>query len=179
MLYVAFVTLALSWIPFLSVGLGWLLTMTTWLLNQAVVLTEKLPYSVLGNLSFSWLELLLVYGIGGCLLALLYYRDVRWFWGIGIASVGLLILQVVEISTFDKQKWLVIHSVPKQSAVSLIDGREAVLVADSAFFQPDQKPFNFYLKNFYVNQSINHTQYEPLEFPAADVKMLPFGKLIV
>lgn len=179
MLYVAFVTLALSWIPFLSVGLGWLLTMTTWLLNQAVVLTEKLPYSVLGNLSFSGLELLLVYGIGGCLLALLYYRDVRWFWGIGIASVGLLILQVVEISTFDKQKWLVIHSVPKQSAVSLIDGREAVLVADSAFFQPDQKPFNFYLKNFYVNQSINHTQYESLEFPAADVKMLPFGKLIV
>ena len=179
MLYVAFVTLALSWIPFLSVGLGWLLTMTTWLLNQAVVLTEKLPYSVLGNLSFSGLELLLVYGIGGCLLALLYYRDVRWFWGIGIASVGLLILQVVEISTFDKQKWLVIHSVPKQSAVSLIDGREAVLVADSAFFQPDQKPFNFYLKNFYVNQSINHTQYEPLEFPAADVKVLPFGKLIV
>ncbi|MEI7582527.1 ComEC/Rec2 family competence protein [Runella sp.] len=179
MLYVAFVTLALSWIPFLSVGLGWLLTMLTWLLNQAVVLTEQLPYSVLGNLSFSRLELLLVYGIGGCLLALLYYRNVRWFCGIGIASVGLLILQVVEIKTFNKQKWLVIHSVPKQSAVSLIDGRQAVLVADSAFFQPDQKPFNFYLKNFYVNQSIGYTQYEPLEVPAADVKILPFGKLIV
>lgn len=179
MLYAAFVTIVLSWIPFLSVGLGWLLTLITWFLNQVVILTEKLPHSVLGNLSFSTIELLLVYGIVGLLAGLFYYRNVRWLWGAGIVSLGLLILQSVEIDTFNNQKWLAVHSVPKQTAISLIDGREATLVADSAFFQPDHKPFNFYIKNFYIQQSISHIEEEPLGKAAAAARQLPFGKLIV
>jgi competence protein ComEC len=179
MLYAAFVTLVLSWIPFLSVGLGWLLTIITWFLNQVVILTEKLPHSVVGNLSFSKIELLLVYGIGGFIVALLYERNVRWLWGIGIASVALLLFQLVEIEGFNKQRWVAVHAVPKQTAVSLIEGREATLVADSAFFQPDQKPFNFYIKNFYIQQSIHHFVEEPLGTPAAETRRLPFGELIV
>jgi competence protein ComEC len=179
MLYVAFATIVLSWIPFLAIGLGWLLTTITWFLNQVVILTEKLPYSVLENLSFSTMELLLVYGIGGFLAALLYYRNVRWFWGIGIASVILLMLQIVEINTFNKQKWLVVHAIPKQTAISLINGQEAILAADSAFFQPDHKPFNFYIKNFYTQQSINYIEEQPLGIPATEVRRLPFGELIV
>lgn len=179
MLYVAFITITLSWIPFFAVGLGWLLTIITWLLNQVVIWTEKLPHSVLGNLSFSKTELLLVYGIGGFIAALLYYRNVRWLWGVGIASVVLLIIQLVEIEGFNKQKWFAVHAVPKQTAISLIDGREATLVADSAFFQPDHKSFNFYIKNFYIDQSIQHLEEEPLEMPNTEVRRLPFGELIV
>lgn len=179
MLYVAFATITLSWIPFMAAGLGWLLTIITWLLNQAVIWTEKLPYSVLGNLSFSKLELLLVCGIGGFITAMLYYRNVRWFWGTAIASAVLLMLQIVEINTYNRQKWVTIHAIPKQTAISLIEGREATLVADSAFFQPDHKPFNFYIKNFYIEQSIHHIAEVPLGISTAEIRRLPFGELIV
>lgn len=179
MLPVAFATIAFSWIPLVSNALGWLLTGITWLLNQIVIGTEKLPYAVLGGLSLSWIELLLIYGIMGLLLALVYYRDVRWWWGVGAASLGLFAVQVYEIQQFNKQSWLVVHAVPRQTAISLIENREGILIADSAFFQPDNKPFNFYLKNFYTARGIQHITPELLEAPSQLLKTLPFGKLIV
>lgn len=181
LLPVAFIAIVLSGIPFLSTILGWLLTGVTWLLNQVVIWTEKLPYSVLNRLSLSWVEVVLIYGIIGLLLALFYYRDRRWLWGVGGISFLLLLIQTVEIHDFKKQKWLVIHAIPHQTAISLIAGQEATLVADSAFFQENHKPFDFYLKNFYVERGIENINQESLETPNSQgiVTTLPFGKLIV
>jgi competence protein ComEC len=179
MLPVAFAAIAFSWVPLVSNALGWLLTGITWLLNQIVIGTEKLPYAVLGGLSLSWIELLLIYGIIGLLLALVYYRDVRWWWGVGAASLVLFFMQIFENQQFSKQSWLVFHAVPRQTAISLIENREGILIADSAFFQPDNKPFNFYLKNFYTTRGIQHITPELLEAPSQLLKTLPFGKLIV
>lgn len=182
MLPVAFAAIAFSWVPILSEALGWVLTGITWLLNQIVLWTEKLPYAVLGGLSLSWMELLLVYGIIGLLLALIYYRDVRWWWGVGGASLVLLVVQIFEIQQLNKQKWLVVHAVPKQTVISLIEGRRGIVTADSSFFQPDNKPFNFYLKNFYTEQGIQDITPELLELPSQQselLKTLPFGKLII
>lgn len=179
MLPVAFATIAFSWIPLVSNVLGWLLTGITWLLNQIVIGTEKLPYAVLSGLSLSWIELLLIYGIIGLLLALVYYRDVRWWWGVSVASLVLFAIQVYEIQQFNKQSWLVVHAVPRQTAISLIENRKGILVADSAFFQSDNKPFNFYLKNFYTERGIQDIKPELMELSSQLLKTLPFGKLIV
>lgn len=181
LLPVAFIGIVLSWIPFLSSLLGWLLTGVTWLLNQVVIWTEQLPYSVLNRLSLSWLEVVIIYGIIGLLLALFYYRDRRWLWGAGGLSLLLLFIQAIEIQDYKKQKWLVIHAIPHQTAISLISGQEATLVADSAFFQENHKPFDFYLKNFYIERGIKQISQESLETTSSQgiFTTLPFGKLIV
>jgi competence protein ComEC len=181
MLPLAFIAILLSWIPLLSSVLGWLLTGVTWLLNQAVIWTEQLPYSVFNRLSLSWLEVVIIYGIIGLLLALLYYRDRRWLWGTGALSLLLFFTQIIEMQDFKKQKYLIIHAIPHQTAISLIVGQEATLVADSAFFQDNYKAFDFYLKNFYVERGIHHIVQESLETPSSQgiITPLPFGKLIV
>jgi competence protein ComEC len=182
MLPIALAAIAVSWVPFVAEMLGWVLTGITWLLNESVVLTEKLPFSVVSGLSFSWTELALVYVIIGLLLALWYYQDWRWLWGAGLMSVVLLVEQMVEIREYHAQKGLVIHAVPKQTVISLIDGERAVLLADSGFFQRDKRPYNFYLKNFYNERGIQRVTPALLQLPSKQskiLKTLPFGKLIV
>ncbi|MCU0341030.1 MAG: ComEC family competence protein [Spirosomaceae bacterium] len=182
MLPVAFVAIALSWIPYLSEALGWVLTGITWLLNETVLLVERLPFSVLEGLSFTWLETLVVYAIIGCLLALGYYKLRPWLWAAAALSAGLLVWQWTEIQQYRSQQIMVVHAVPRHTVVSLIKGQRAVLVADSAFFEPDRKPYNFYLKNFYTQRGIAHVTQEALELPSEKlgvVKPTAWGKIIV
>ncbi|RDB07588.1 ComEC/Rec2 family competence protein [Runella aurantiaca] len=182
MLPVAMVALLVSWVPYLSILLGWGLTGITWLLNEIVIWTDLLPFSTLEGLSLSAVELGLVYGIMAMLVALVYYREVRWG-GYALALSALLcILQLKEMAYFNQQKLVVVHSVSRQSVVSLMNGKEALLLADSAFFQPNQQPFNFYLKNFYDERNVRSILQQPLVSfvkPSRFVKDLPFGKLIV
>lgn len=182
MLPVALATIALAWVPLLSDALGWALTGITWLLNQVVVWTQQLPYSVLGSLSLSGAELWVIYAMMGLLIALFYYRDWRWLWSIGALSVVLLGIQLIEIQQSINQKQLIFHAVPHQTVITLMTGTQVFLVADSAFFQPDKKPYNFYLGNFYTKRSISRITQESLQSPSPLlnlVKTLPFGKLIV
>lgn len=182
MLPVAFLAIGLSWTPFLSEGLGWLLTGITWLLNELVLLVERLPASVLGGLSFSWGEMLAVYALIGCFLALLYYKTRPWLWIAGGVSLGLLGWQIAEIQQHRHQKFMVIHAVPRHTVISLIDGQRAILIADSAFFQSGGKPFNFYLGNFYTQRGISRVTQEALEAPSNHlgiIKSLNWGKIIV
>ncbi|MFN4145254.1 MAG: ComEC/Rec2 family competence protein [Runella sp.] len=182
MLPVGLATIALSWIPYLSDVLGWLLTGITWLLNQSVILVERLPFSVLGGLSLSGVEFWLICATLGCGLVAIFYREIRWFWAMASLSIFLFGIQVGEIYAQRQQKLLTIHTVPRHTVVSLIDGQRAILLADSAFFQPDQKPFNFFLKNFYIARGIRNIQKETLENPSGyftQTKPLPFGKLLL
>ncbi|MEZ4902048.1 MAG: ComEC/Rec2 family competence protein [Spirosomataceae bacterium] len=182
MLPVALAAIAFSFVPFLADLLGWALTGITWLLNEVVVWTQQLPNAVLGGLSLSSLELVLIYVMIGLVIALLYYRDIRLGWAIASATLVLLAIQVVEIRESKTQKHIVIHAIPRQTAITLMQGNHAFLVADSSFFQPDKKPYNFYLQNFYIERNINHVTQESLQSPSDTlglVKSLPFGKLIV
>ena len=183
MLPVALAALAFSWVPFLGQGLGWGLTGITRVLNKIVIWTDALPFSTVGGLSFSALEVGLVYGIMAMILALGYTRNARWLWRAGALSLALFVVQLIEINYFERQKLLVIHSVARQSAISFINGNEALLMSDTAFFQPDRKPFNFYVKNFYIARNVHQIQekvWEKVE-PTSPVlvKKLPFGQLIV
>lgn len=182
MLPVALAAILLSWIPLIGSALGWILTSIIWLLNQSVVLIDKLPFSLVPNLSFSWLELLLVYAIIGLLIVMLYERELKWLWAVAGVSTCLMVVQLAEIVEYRHQKAVVLHAVPYQTVVSLIDGQNAVIVADSAFFQQGKQPYDFYLKNFYVQRGIKHIIKEKLEAPSPRlgiIKTLPFGKLIV
>ncbi|MFN8347171.1 MAG: ComEC/Rec2 family competence protein [Spirosomataceae bacterium] len=179
MLPIAFAAIAFSWVPFLAEGLGWVLTGITWLLNESVIGTEKLPFAVWDNLSLSGFELSLIYLLIGLVIVLVYYRNVQWGYGIAVVSLLLLGVQIKELVELRNQKWIVIHAVPRQTAITLIDGQRAVLAADSAFFQPDRKPFSFYLNNFYTERGIRYLSQEPLDQQTETIQTLPFGKLLV
>ncbi len=178
LLPLALATIALSWVPVVAQALGWVTAATTWLLNETVIAVDSLPFSVLSGIWFTKIELIAVYFIIGFLLALVYYQQKKWLWRAVAISLVLFGYQVTELKNSQNQHSLVVHNVPHQTVVSLIEGQRAWLVADSAFFEAE-RGFNFYLDNFYTEQNIRHATQIALEVPSPLVQDLNFGKLIV
>ncbi len=178
LLPLALATIALSWVPLLSQALGWLTAAVTWLLNEIVIGVDSLPYSVLSGIWFDKIELILVYGIIGFLLALVYYQQKQWLWRAVICSLFVFGYQIVELKNSQKQQLLVVHNISHQTVLSLIEGQHSWLVADSAFFGAE-RGFSFYLDNFYTERNIRHVSQIALEVPNPQVQDLNFGKLIV
>jgi competence protein ComEC len=178
LLPLAFATITLSCIPVLSQVLGWLTTIVTWLLNEIVIGIDSIPFSVLSGIWFTKTELILVYIIIGFLLALVYYQQKKWLWRAVAFSVLLFGYQIVELKNGQKQQLIVVHNIPHQTVLSLIEGQWSFLIADSTFFSAE-RGFDFYLDNFYTELNLRHAAQIALESPSTQVRDLPFGKLIV
>lgn len=177
----ALATIAFSQVPFLADILGWATTFTTWLLNQAVVSIEALPHARLAGLAFSTLELVLVYALIGTLLLLIYHRNRRWLWAMAMLSLVLCRIQLLENEQYDNQKTMVAHAVPYQTAVSLVAGQHALLIADTAFLN-NNRAFDFYLDDFYTQRGIRQTTRIALENVPNNPPLLrrfSFGQLLV
>ena len=178
LLPLAFATIALSWIPWLSTILGYLTTFVTWLLNVIVLGIEQLPYSRLDGLWFTKVEVVLVYIIIGLLLAMFYFQSKKWLWYAIFLSVGLFGFQTLEHKNAQTQKQIVVHHIQNQTVISLIDGQRAWILADSSFFhQP--RGYDFYLANFYTQKDIRRVTQVAWELPESFIKSLPFGKIVV
>jgi competence protein ComEC len=178
LLPLAFAAIALSWLPVVAQALGWLTATVTWLLNEIVIGVDALPFSVLSGIWLTKTEMLLAYAIIGFLLALLYYQQKQWLWRAVFCSLLLFGYQLFELNNSQKQQLLVVHNVPHQTVISLIEGQRSWLIADSAFFSAE-RGFSFYLDNFYTQQNIRHVTQIALEVPNPQVQDLNFGKLIV
>ena len=178
LLPLAFATIALSWIPWLSTILGYLTTFVTWLLNVIVLGIEKISYSRLDGLWFTHLEVVLVYVIIGLLLAMFYFQSKKWLWYAIFLSVGLFGFQTLEHKNAQIQKQIIVHHIQNQTVISLIDGQRAWILADSSFFhQP--RGYDFYLANFYTQKDIRRVTQVAWELPESFIKPLPFGKMVV
>lgn len=124
-LILAMALLGTGWITGLSDVIGFLLSKSMWLLNQVVLLTERLPYSVLGPFRLTGFELILLAGLLVCLLLIVMERraGLIW-WAIGI-SVVLSFLNLSLQWQREKQRILVIHAGGKQPMINLIQGNTA------------------------------------------------------
>jgi len=150
--------LAVSWIPPVAVGVGVALDWTMWLLNQTVGWTEKLPFSVIKPVTLDGLELGLVYGLILMGLLLLTERTRRYGWGMVLAS--LLLAGSAGWATFQRQRqrMLIVHFVPHQSAMSLINGQSAVLISPRAL-TADSREVRFYVQNTWDEVGIRAVTY--------------------
>ena len=76
--------LPVSFIPFISKHLTWLLTMEIKTMNTIITFIEKLPYSVTENIDYHIVQVILLYGVIGCSCYLLYRWSRKVFWTTGI-----------------------------------------------------------------------------------------------
>jgi competence protein ComEC len=173
----ALATVAFSWVPYVSDFLGWTTTIITWALNESVVQTERLPGSKLSFLSFSWVEVVLCYAIIVGLFQLWRSRNKQWLWATAAISVTMLGIQAWQTNQQNQQKMLVVHAIPHATAVSVIEGRRATLIADKSLLE-DHRSFNFFLNNLYATHGIQTLDSIALDSSAAGVRHFPFGKLV-
>ena len=147
--------LALSWLPPLSRLVGQLLTYEIKLLNAIVTGIESLPGSVTENITVSFLQMMLIYGI---ILTIFLYWNKKSFLLKTLALSTFLALGITLL--FDKYyskniHQLTFYSIDKMSAVECNAGTHGVLLLDSAA-QNNPSAYAFNIHNHVRQQHIEN-----------------------
>ncbi|MBC7891000.1 MAG: ComEC family competence protein, partial [Sphingobacteriaceae bacterium] len=134
--------LLFSWVPGLNDFMAFWLEATTWLLNESVVQVERLPRAVWRHLHFTGWEAV---GFAGLILALLaLFHTKRKGYAFLSASFALCLGMVAFFTKLQqhRQQWVVVHQVPRQTALSFVSGNTLRVLADSTLVaQPRQLDF--------------------------------------
>jgi competence protein ComEC len=125
-------------------------------LNETVLWFEQLPFSITKFLWISTYEMWLFYGLIFGLIALWETRKYFWVW-INCGIVGnLIFLNILGNLQTKKQDLFTILSTPKHTAVTLIEGKKALLIADKGFLN-SRKDVGFRVNNYWSSCGVRDT----------------------
>ncbi len=125
-------------------------------LNETVLFFEQLTLSITKFLWVSTYEMWLFYGLIFGLIALWKTRKYVWVW-INCGIVGnLIVLSVLGNIQRKSQVLLTILSTPKHSALTFIEGKNAIILADKAFLV-NRKEVGFRVNNYWSSCGVRDT----------------------
>lgn len=131
-IYISIGVLIFSYVPFVGIGIAWLATRLLWLLNESVLMVERIPCAVINRLSISIFETWLIYLMLFCLTYLLITRKGYFLLGLLTTAIILNGSQLYEKYRFSNRKQLIFYNIPKQHAIDLIDGEKHIFIGDSS-----------------------------------------------
>lgn len=142
-LYSGVAALAFSWVP----GLGWLLFQVhfwlTWCMNEFNLQVQHWPQALINGIDISGVQALLFYLLLFLFILFAALRKLRFM----VMAAGVVALlagqQLLENVQQKAQRQLVIYSVRNATGIGLLQGQQAVLLADSAMqHNPANYSFN-------------------------------------
>jgi competence protein ComEC len=147
------VLLAVAKIPIVATAVAFCLELLLKTLNASMFFILELPNSLFQGISISVPEVILLYStiIG---VALFFFRtEIKWL-KVAFISVFLFTIYIVQKDyQQSKQQEITFHYIPKKSSISIIDGKQAVWIADTSLTN-DSRIYDFHLKNYYDQQGI-------------------------
>ncbi len=100
-------------------------------LNQLIENTHRLPFAVTGNISFSLVQTLLLYGV---LIGLAVWinskKPMALIWALAAFS-GIYCIRAVTVIQQKQQHKLVVYHIPRMQAMDIIEGRRFLFRGDS------------------------------------------------
>ena len=136
--------------------LGQCLKYTILWLNETVLFFERLPYSITKFLWISTYEMWLLYGLIFGFIALWKTRKFIWMWiNCGIVS-NLIVLNILGNMQRKNQALFTILSTPKHSAITLVEGKNALILGDKAFLD-SRKDIGFRVNNYWSSRGVRDT----------------------
>jgi competence protein ComEC len=156
-MYAGLLFLVLSPFSFIAKPLAVVFDFLLHLLNLAVVQIEHLPASVLRTASWSRAELILLYALIISLLVFLLRRRTR-FLLTGCFLLGLLLTgcAIVNRERLNEKK-IIVFDVKHGMAIGFINGKESMLVMDTAFVKKTGE-LDFHVQPFFEDRGI----YDPV-----------------
>ncbi len=128
-------------------------------LNQTVGLISFLPYAVIENIRFRQLHLigfmLIVLAI---ILIVSFYKIKRNIYFIISALTLVLFINVVDFRSKESSRELILYNLRNNSAISMIDGHEHVLLVESC--DTGWVENRRYLKNYWLNREVYTNRHE-------------------
>ena len=153
--FLASVFLIFDWM-IITYYLGQCLKYTILCLNESVLFIEKLPLSITKFLWFSTYEMWLMYGLIFGLIALFKTRKFYWVW-ITCGIVGnLIFLLIIGKMQTQNQELSTILSTPKHSAITFVEGKNAIILADEGFLD-SRKDIGFRINNYWSSLGVRDT----------------------
>jgi competence protein ComEC len=140
-------------IPILSDIVAFILKYSLVWLNKSIFFVEKLPFATLKGFSISIPEMLFLYATIVLFISFFLRSEIKYL------RISLLIISVLATINIAKdysqsqQKNLTFHFIPKKSGISIIDGKSATFIADTALLH-NKKIYNFHLKNYYDKHGV-------------------------
>lgn len=143
-LYTLIFLLPLSFVPYVSVALGWCCFYLIKSMNVFIAFIDKLPFSRFDSIYVSFPQaLVLIIAIAGFCWWLLRRTNTALITGLSalVIFIGLWQLQFYKSTV---QQKLIIYNVPKKTAIDIINGRHFSFIGDTSL---QQKGF---LQNFHL-----------------------------
>jgi competence protein ComEC len=149
--------LLVSWIPYVSVGVAFLLKWLVWLLNGVAFVTETLPGAVISGISISRTEFIVLYGLLVCALVFFHYKKL-WQWG------GVFVLLTAFVSMglwksyhqFDQYR-LAVYAINGHSTLDIVEGQHHILLTDSALAANNER-INYHITNDWRQRGIRKSE---------------------
>ncbi|MDJ1505987.1 ComEC/Rec2 family competence protein [Xanthocytophaga agilis] len=152
-LYGGLALLAVSWIPYLSDSIGFILKWLTWLMNQIAFWTEHTPGALMhGNYLELW-ELGVLYVLLFLVLWFLYIPRLRVWSGVLVLLLCLTVNQGYHKINYTQQHFLAVYAIPGHSALDIVDHKQHVFIADSALSQ-NKSQISYHLQNHWTRRQI-------------------------
>jgi len=131
-IYLAILLLCVNFVPYLSVGVAFLLKWSVWLMNLLIVWIQNLPFAV-SSMPLRFDQMLMLFTAIGCITIFFYYRKfVALIGGLSLIIAILVISVLIKWQTLHTREF-VVYSSSKSLHVNFIDcGRNYVLTEDSA-----------------------------------------------
>lgn len=148
------VLLLVSWIPYVSTFVGYLVWGAVYVMNWVVERVESLPFSIIKGLYISEFEFAMLLLAFVLLLLMVSMRKRRLF--IPMLSALLLVMVSVTIRLYrtDGQQGMTVYSLRNHTAVDFVRGRNHVLLADSALMA-DESTVDYSLKGAWSKRHLS------------------------
>ncbi|GHA78112.1 ComEC/Rec2 family competence protein [Pontibacter akesuensis] len=131
-LYSGVVALLFSWVPVVSNWLFDLHLVLTYLMNDFNLWVQRWPQALVNGIDITLLQAVLLYALLLAFILFLAIKKLRYL-SIAVGLVAILVVQeITEAQRQQRQKQLVVYSVRGSTGVGLVQGQQAVLLADSA-----------------------------------------------
>lgn len=155
----------------------WLIAFT----NTLVIWLERLPGSYINGAHVSIAETIFIYLLVTLLIAFLVLRKKEYFRYALLAACLIVLINIAESVRIARQNFMVVYHIKKHTALAVVTGNHARLIADTALLNDDYK-FHFHLQQHIWASGIKRVDTIPftgnIEVRVGDKKII-IGKLPV
>ena len=123
--------LPLSLIPVIAQYASWLLTKEISIMNRIIRFIEQLPHAVTENIDYHIIQVLILYGVIGCVCVLLYRRSRKTFWNACILFTLFCVSFAVRKIQLNNEVGFLAYHIRKCSAMGFQSQGCLVLFSDS------------------------------------------------
>lgn len=148
------VLLLVSWIPFVSTLVGYLVWGAVYVMNWVVARIENLPLSIVKGLYISEFEFAMLLVAFLLLLLMVTLRKRRLFIPVLSALLLMMVSVTVRLYSSENQRGMTVFSLRNHTAIDFVRGGEHLLLADTALMT-DESTVDYSLKGAWSKRHLS------------------------